>query len=56
MPSSVSSLGSTENDEISQEDCWTVIGSFFEQKGLVRQQLDSFNGNQCQLTANWNLN
>ncbi|KAJ8090504.1 DNA-dependent RNA polymerase II [Marasmius tenuissimus] len=29
--------------EITQEDCWTVISSFFEQKGLVRQQLDSFN-------------
>lgn len=28
--------------EITQEDCWTVISSFFEQKGLVRQQLDSF--------------
>lgn len=26
----------------SQEDCWTVISSFFEEKGLVRQQLDSF--------------
>ncbi|OAC98964.1 hypothetical protein MUCCIDRAFT_149592 [Mucor lusitanicus CBS 277.49] len=25
-----------------QEDCWTVISSFFEEKGLVRQQLDSF--------------
>ncbi|KAH7909794.1 DNA-directed RNA polymerase II, subunit 2 [Hygrophoropsis aurantiaca] len=31
-----------EYDEITQEDCWTVISSFFEQKGLVRQQLDSF--------------
>lgn len=30
-------------DLISQEDCWTVISSFFEEKGLVRQQLDSFN-------------
>jgi len=29
-------------DEITQEDCWTIISSFFEQKGLVRQQLDSF--------------
>lgn len=29
-------------EEITQEDCWTVISSFFEQKGLVRQQLDSF--------------
>lgn len=29
-------------EEITQEDCWTVITSFFEQKGLVRQQLDSF--------------
>ncbi|KAF9129847.1 DNA-dependent RNA polymerase II [Mortierella sp. 14UC] len=32
-----------EDDEpITQEDCWTVISSFFEDKGLVRQQLDSF--------------
>jgi DNA-directed RNA polymerase II subunit RPB2 len=30
-------------ESISQEDCWTVISSFFEEKGLVRQQLDSFN-------------
>jgi DNA-directed RNA polymerase II subunit RPB2 len=28
--------------EITQEDCWQVISSFFEEKGLVRQQLDSF--------------
>jgi DNA-directed RNA polymerase II subunit RPB2 len=27
---------------ITQEDCWTVITSFFDEKGLVRQQLDSF--------------
>jgi len=27
---------------ITAEDCWTVISSFFEQKGLVSQQLDSF--------------
>lgn len=31
-----------ESEEISQEDCWTVISSFFDEKGLVRQQLDSF--------------
>lgn len=35
-----------ENEEdyegITQEDCWTVISSFFQEKGLVRQQLDSF--------------
>ena len=31
-----------EYEEITQEDCWTVITSFFDQKGLVRQQLDSF--------------
>src|SRR5439155_22762580 len=30
------------HDNISQEDCWTVISSFFHDKGLVRQQLDSF--------------
>ena len=26
-----------------QEDAWTVVTSFFDAKGLVRQQLDSFN-------------
>jgi len=31
-----------EYEEITQEDCWTVITSFFKLKGLVRQQLDSF--------------
>jgi len=31
-----------EYEQITQEDCWTVISSFFESKGLVRQQLDSF--------------
>lgn len=36
-------LGDEEEEtEITQEDCWTVISSFFEEKGLVRQQLDSF--------------
>lgn len=27
---------------ITAEDCWTVISSFFDAKGLVSQQLDSF--------------
>lgn len=31
-----------EDDTFTQEDCWTVISSFFEDKGLVRQQLNSF--------------
>ncbi|GJJ09697.1 DNA-dependent RNA polymerase II [Clathrus columnatus] len=31
-----------EYEEITQEDCWTVISAFFAEKGLVRQQLDSF--------------
>ncbi|KAI0275029.1 DNA-dependent RNA polymerase II second largest subunit [Gloeopeniophorella convolvens] len=31
-----------EAEALTQEDCWTVISSFFEEKGLVRQQLDSF--------------
>jgi DNA-directed RNA polymerase beta subunit len=26
-----------------QTNSWVVIGSFFQEKGLVRQQLDSFN-------------
>lgn len=29
-------------DEITQEDAWVVIGKYFNEKGLVRQQLDSF--------------
>ena len=29
-------------EEITQEDCWTVISAYFEEKGLLRQQLDSF--------------
>lgn len=32
-----------ESAEISQEDAWVVINSFFDIRGLVRQQLDSFN-------------
>lgn len=32
-----------ESDELSQEDSWQVIRAFFDEKGLVRQQLDSFN-------------
>ena len=35
-----------DGDEISpelwQEACWLVISSYFDEKGLVRQQLDSF--------------
>lgn len=31
------------SEEISQEDCWDIIRAFFEEKGLVRHQLDSFN-------------
>lgn len=38
--------GDEEGDEISpelwQEACWLVISSYFDEKGLVRQQLDSF--------------
>ncbi|KAK9918353.1 hypothetical protein WJX75_003429 [Coccomyxa subellipsoidea] len=32
-----------DDAEITQEDAWAVISAFFEAKGLVRQQLDSFN-------------
>ncbi|KAJ1350335.1 DNA-directed RNA polymerase II subunit RPB2 [Parelaphostrongylus tenuis] len=43
-----------DSDEISsdqwQEACWTVISAYFDEKGLVRQQLDSFDEfiqNEC---------
>ncbi|WVF68942.1 hypothetical protein IAT40_003716 [Kwoniella sp. CBS 6097] len=32
-----------EEEPISQEDYWTVINAFFDEKGLVRQQLESYN-------------
>nr|XP_002128916.1 DNA-directed RNA polymerase II subunit RPB2 [Ciona intestinalis] len=39
-------LQAEEEEEISpemwQEACWIVISSYFDEKGLVRQQLDSF--------------
>ena len=28
--------------EMWQESCWVVISAYFNEKGLVRQQLDSF--------------
>lgn len=35
-----------DSDEITtdlwQEACWIVISAYFDEKGLVRQQLDSF--------------
>ncbi|ODQ81444.1 hypothetical protein BABINDRAFT_159736 [Babjeviella inositovora NRRL Y-12698] len=34
--------GYDEGLEITPEDCWTVISAFFNEKGLVSQQLDSF--------------
>ncbi|KAJ8563961.1 hypothetical protein ON010_g7387 [Phytophthora cinnamomi] len=35
-------LGLAAGSAVSQEDAWAVISSYFEEKGLVRQQLDSF--------------
>lgn len=31
-----------DDDDITTEDSWTVISANFQEKGLVRQQLDSF--------------
>jgi len=31
-----------DNVPVTQEDAWAVISAYFEEKGLVRQQLDSF--------------
>ncbi|GAB4814750.1 hypothetical protein N2152v2_001796, partial [Parachlorella kessleri] len=36
-------LGAAEDQEIDENDAWAVISAYFEEKGLVRQQLDSFN-------------
>lgn len=38
--------GDPDSDEITsdmwQEACWIIISAYFDEKGLVRQQLDSF--------------
>ncbi len=34
--------GGYVDEEITQEDAWIVIDRYFDEKGLVRQQLDSF--------------
>jgi DNA-directed RNA polymerase beta subunit len=31
-----------DDEEITQEDAWVVIDQYFEEKGLVSQQIDSF--------------
>ncbi|ONM32850.1 DNA polymerase epsilon catalytic subunit A [Zea mays] len=31
-----------QQEDITQDDAWAVISAYFEEKGLVRQQLDSF--------------
>ena len=38
----VSHLNTFYFAELWQEACWIVISSYFDEKGLVRQQLDSF--------------
>lgn len=32
-----------EDEDITQEDAWIVIGEYFKENGLVGQQLSSFN-------------
>mmetsp|Transcript_20120 Transcript_20120/g.36498 ORF Transcript_20120/g.36498 Transcript_20120/m.36498 type:complete len:1233 (-) Transcript_20120:626-4324(-) len=34
--------GGMDDMPVTQEDAWAVISAYFEEKGLVRQQLDSF--------------
>lgn len=31
-----------ESEQITPEDCWTVIASYFSERGLVSQQVESF--------------
>ncbi|KAK3723164.1 DNA-dependent RNA polymerase II [Vermiconidia calcicola] len=44
MSFAIDTAGGNSGNEgyITAEDCWTVIQSFFDSKGLVSQQLDSF--------------
>lgn len=36
-------LAGLARGQISQVDAWAVVRAYFDEKGLVRQQLDSFN-------------
>ncbi|OII72640.1 RNA polymerase beta subunit [Cryptosporidium andersoni] len=36
-------LTSLKDDEVQQEDSWALIGTYFRDRGLVSQQLESFN-------------
>ena len=38
----LSSMEIEQEEEINQEEVWTVIDEYFRKKGLVGQQLDSF--------------
>lgn len=46
MDAATGAIGMDEEEEITtdlwQEACWVVISAYFDEKGLVRQQLDSF--------------
>ncbi|KAI3840599.1 hypothetical protein MKX03_004611 [Papaver bracteatum] len=42
VPAPVPMEEDEEKQEINQEDVWPVINAYFEEMGLVRQQLDSF--------------
>lgn len=44
-----------DDEEITQDDAWTVIGAYFKDNGLVRQQIESFDefiGNTIQDIVN----
>ncbi|GAA5829952.1 hypothetical protein JCM11251_007946 [Rhodosporidiobolus azoricus] len=43
MDYAAAGYGADEAEVITQEDCWTVIASYFADKTLVSQQIDSFN-------------
>ena len=41
-PMDIDDIPNEEDEDITQEDAWIVIDKYFREKGLVRQQLDSF--------------
>lgn len=44
-----------DDEEITHDDAWTVIGAYFKDNGLVRQQIESFDefiGNTIQDIVN----
>ncbi len=45
--SHLNNTGQNNNDQITQQEAWGILDSFFNEKGLVRQQIESYDEFLC---------